>query len=109
MLEFTLDVSSLAFLSGAFAWIRIFTIILIMLLAAFITLKGTNSNPIASKGETSCFLKYSFPHSFLIKSRPKIAENREIMAFTILKRPGNHEKATKTQSGKEVSNVLELI
>jgi hypothetical protein len=45
--------------------------------------------------KTSGLLKYTFPHSFLIKSRPKIAENREIMAFTILKRPGNHEKAVK--------------
>ena len=38
MLEFTLDVSSLAFLSGA--WVRTFTIVLIMLLADFTTLKG---------------------------------------------------------------------
>jgi hypothetical protein len=43
MLEFTLDVSSLAFLSGAFAWIRSFTIILIMLLADFTTLRVTIS------------------------------------------------------------------
>ena len=35
MLEFTLDVSSLAFLSGAFARIRSLTIVLIMLLADF--------------------------------------------------------------------------
>jgi hypothetical protein len=40
MLEFTLDVSSLAFLSGALAWIRNLTIVLIMLLADFTTLKG---------------------------------------------------------------------
>jgi hypothetical protein len=40
MLEFTLDVSSLAFLSGA--WIRNLTIVLIMLLAEFTTLKGAN-------------------------------------------------------------------
>ena len=42
MLEFTLDVISLAFLSGAFAWIRIPTMILIMLLADFTTLKGAD-------------------------------------------------------------------
>ena len=39
MLEFTLDVSSLAFLSGAFAWIRSLKIVLIMLLAEFTTLR----------------------------------------------------------------------
>ncbi len=42
MLEFTLDVSSLSFLSGAFAWIRNLKMILIMLLADFTTLKGAN-------------------------------------------------------------------
>jgi hypothetical protein len=31
------------------------------------------------------------------------------MAFTDLKRPKNNEKAKKNLSGKEVSNVLELI
>ena len=40
MMEFTLDASSLAFLSGAFAWIRSLTIVFIMLLADFTTLKG---------------------------------------------------------------------
>ena len=38
MLEFTLDVSSLAFLSGA--WVRTFTIVLIMPLANFSSLQG---------------------------------------------------------------------
>jgi hypothetical protein len=42
MLEFTLDDSSLAFLSGAFAWIMNLTIVLLMLLADFTTLKGAN-------------------------------------------------------------------
>ena len=37
-LEFTLDVSSLAFLSGA--WVRTFTIVLIMPLANFSSLQG---------------------------------------------------------------------
>jgi hypothetical protein len=40
MLEFTLDVSLLAFLSGA--WIRSLTIVLIMILADFTTLKGAS-------------------------------------------------------------------
>jgi hypothetical protein len=44
MLEFTLDVSSLASLSGA--WIRSFKIIYFDFLADFTTLKGANSNPI---------------------------------------------------------------
>jgi hypothetical protein len=44
MLEFTLDVSSLAFLSGA--WIRSFTMIFEMPLADFITLMGAKTNPI---------------------------------------------------------------
>jgi len=43
----------------------------------------------------SDFLKYRFPHHFLIKSPPKIAEKREIMAFTALKRPKNHVKVVK--------------
>ena len=76
-----------------------------------------NSNPIletrivsnVNLGKYLLPLKYKFQHPFLIKSLPKIAEKREIMAFTTLKRPKNHEKARKNQSGKEVSNVLELI
>jgi hypothetical protein len=43
----------------------------------------------------SGFLKYKFPYPFLIKSWPKTTENREIMAFRVLKRPKNHEKAVK--------------
>ena len=38
-MEFTLDVSSLAFLSGAFAWIRSITLIYCDLLAEFTTLR----------------------------------------------------------------------
>jgi hypothetical protein len=44
MLEFTLDVSSLASLSGA--WIRSYKMIYCDLLADFTTLKGAKSNPI---------------------------------------------------------------
>ena len=54
-----------------------------------------------------CYEKYL---AFQIKSLPKIAENRVIVAFMV------HRKAEKplttelkTQFGKEVKNVLELI
>jgi len=43
----------------------------------------------------SGFLKYTFLLLFLIKFLSKIAEKREIMAFTTLKRPKNHEKVVK--------------
>ena len=47
---------------------------------------------------------------FLIKSLPKIAENRVIMAFSVRKKAEKPLKAElKTQFGKEVKNVLELI
>jgi len=47
---------------------------------------------------------------FLIKSLPKIAENRVIMAFIVRKKAEKPLKAElKTQFGKEVKNVLELI
>ena len=42
MMEFTLDVSSLAFLSGAFAWIRSLMMIYCDLHADFTTLKGVD-------------------------------------------------------------------
>jgi hypothetical protein len=59
-----------------------------------------NSNPISNEtmliwANISGCLKYRFPNPFLIKSWPKIAEKREIMAFTVLKRPKNHEKAVR--------------
>jgi hypothetical protein len=59
-----------------------------------------NSKPISYKAmliwaNISGCLKYRFPHPFLVKSRPKIAEKREIMAFTVSKRPENHEKVVK--------------
>ena len=47
---------------------------------------------------------------FLIKSLPKIAENRVKMAFIVRKKAEKPLKAElKTQFGKEVKNVLELI
>jgi hypothetical protein len=58
----------------------------------------------------SCLLKYSFQYPFLIKSWPKIAENREIMAFTVLRKAEiSRKNREKQQSGKEVQNVLEPI
>ncbi|MDT8303323.1 MAG: hypothetical protein RQ760_17730, partial [Sedimentisphaerales bacterium] len=51
LLEFTLDIRLLASLSGA--WKMNFTIVLIMPLADFTTLKGANSNPI-SFGKKCC-------------------------------------------------------